>query len=426
MIFSFISMVIASYALINFKKSLIFFTVYQIFWFSTHIITIGGIGLNSNLLLPIWYMVLFYLKRKRYMNNKPKFPFTIPFILIGLSYLFSCFVAISGFIPEFNRAIMRVTSQYIYIYILWYVIDSEQDFKFIFRYVTIVMFFASIYGIFEYIVRLNSLLDYKVMLSNYTINLYDASGLRGYRLTSFFEHPLGAGMMFGLYSSFYFALLLKNNKTVVNNKFGMITALLCLPCVILSKMRTAIIFTVILMLMIFVNKKLSVKVFKRIIICMIIFLPILFIVINSNLELITNLISTDTSSEIGGSSLAMRLNQFNAIKLIIRISPVFGLGETFRDTLTVNSVTSAALGYEGIIFEQLSMHGYFGVFVTTILIFYLCVKIPLKYKSKEIAIVSIAYWLSYLVSSIPSFRLPYLYLVIFYFIKSSSKYKGRA
>lgn len=359
------------------------------------------------------------------MLNKRKFPFSIPFWLIGISYFFSCFTAISGFMPELNRALMRIFSTYIFIFILWYVVDSRKDLKFIFNGVTLTMFFAAIYGIIEYFFGANILLSYKVTLSDYTLNLYDSSGLRGYRLTSFFEHPLGAGMMFGLYSTFYFSLMVRNERVAIKNKLGMLTALLCLPCVILTKMRTAIIFTIILMVMIFINKKFTKLAFSRIFLGSILIIPILIIVICTNSELITNLFSSQTSSEIGGSSLSMRLDQFAAIKMIIKPSPVFGLGETFRSSIVNNALTASALGYEGIIFEQLSMHGYFGLFVTIILMYFSIIKVPLKYKSKEVAIISIAYWLSYLVSSIPSFRLPFLYLTIFYFIKTSNIYKER-
>ncbi|POO85655.1 O-antigen ligase family protein [Clostridium sp. 3-3] len=425
MIFSILSVIIGLYALINYKKALILYTIFQIFSMSTTLISIGGINLNSNLVLAYWYFFLYFIKNKKYKKAKEKFPFLFPFVLVSISLILSCFTAISGFLPEFTRIIMRIGSQYIYIYILWNVIETKDDFRYIFKYVTYIFFFASIYGIVEYFLNSNVLLDYKVILSSNTINLYDSSGLRGYRLTSCFEHPLGAGMMFGLYSSFYFALLVRNNKTVVRNKVGLITALLCLPCVILTKMRTAIIFTCIMFILVILNKKLTVKIFKKILITILVFTPILLYVLFQNSELITNLFSSSTSSEIGGSSLMMRLDQFDAIRIIIRQSPLFGLGETFRDVMTVNELTIAAKGYEGILFEQMSMHGYFGVFVALVLMYYSIIKIPKKYQSKEVAVVGIAYWLAYLVSSIPSFRLPFLYLVMFYFIKTSNRYKSK-
>ena len=422
MIFTILSILIGMYALVNYRKSLILFTVYQLFWYSTTFLNIGGLGLNANLVLPLWYYLLFCLKKNKYTRCKTSFPFAVPFTLIILSYIFSCFTATNGFNPEFNRSLARIFSQYVYIYLLWNVIETENDFKLIFKYFTYIMLFASVFGLIEYFLGKNVLLDYKVLLSNNTISVYDYYGLRGYRLNSIFEHPIGAGMMFGLYSASYFALLVRNSRIIPRNNLYMITALLCLPCVILTKMRTAIIFTAILFLLLLVNKKLTIRILKKLVIAVAIIVPILLYVGFENVSLITNLFSSDTSTAIGGSSLSMRLDQFDAIRIIIKQSPFFGLGETFRDGMIQNSLTRAAKGYEGIIFEQMSMHGYFGLFVTFVLVFYSIIIVPKKYKSKEVVIIGFAYWLAYLASSIPSFRTIFLYLIMFYYIKTSSEY----
>lgn len=319
---------------------------------------------------------------------------------------------------------MRMFSIYIYIWILWNTVEDEEEFKFLFKGITITMFIACIYGLVEYFTKCNPILDYKVKLSKDTIVIYDMTGLRGYRLTSVFEHPIGAGMTFGLYSIFYFSLWLKGKPIVLKSKIGLITAILCLPCVILTKMRTSILFTVVLGIILIINfKKIKRKTFIKILLLMLAILPIMFVVLKSNSTLITNLITSEKSTEIGGSSLSMRAEQFSAIRKIISTSPIFGLGETFRQGITRSSYTDAALGYEGLIFEQLSMHGYFGIFVNVVFMCYSLIIIPRKYKSKKLFFVFFAYWIAYLVSSIPSFRLLLLYLAYFYYIKSSPRYK---
>ena len=424
MIFTIISIGIALYALFNFKKAIMIFTIYQIFWYPTHLFGIFNVNFGANLIIPFWFFVLYMCNKKKYKKCNEKFPLKIPFLLISISYICSCFNATTGFVTEFGRIVVRIFSIYIYIWILWKTIEDEEDFKFLFKGITITMFIACIYGLIEYFTKSNLILDYKVNLSKNSIYVYNMAGLRGYRLTSLFEHPIGAGMTFGLYSIFYFSLWMKENPIVLKSKIGLVTAVLCLPCVVLTKMRTSILYTIILGIILLINfRKIKRKTLIRILILMIIMLPIMFIVIKSNSTLITNLITSEKSTEIGGSSFSMRFEQFVAIKNIIATSPMFGLGETFREGIVRTEYTDAALGYEGVIFEQLSMHGYFGIFVNIIFMCYTLIVVPKKYKTKEVLFLSLAYWIAYLVSSIPSFRILLFYLASFYYIKTSSKYK---
>ena len=86
--------------------------------------------------------------------------------------------------------------------------------------------------------------------------------------------------------------------------------------------------------------------------------------------------------------------------------------------------TDAARGYESIWFEQLVMHGRLGVLCHILLLYYSVIKIPKRFKSKEVLVFSLAYWIIYSITSIPSFRIFLLYLAIFYFIKTSKEYKS--
>ena len=419
MIFSVLSILVALYALFNYKKALMLFTIYQIFWYSTQIIGIGGFNLNANAAIPLWFAFLYLIKKKRVKKCWVQFPYRIPFLLTISSFVFSSFTASTGFSTEFMRALMRIFSVYIFIWILWNCIETKKDFKYLLRGSALVLTVAAVYGIYEYFSHNNPLLDYKVALSLDSISLYDMIGLRGYRLTSVFEHPIGAGMTFGLYAIFVLILWINKKEQLTNRTMYILTSLLCIPCVILCKMRTAIVFTLICALSLIDFGKITRSKLKKFLLLFVVFAPVLYVVGKSNLSLITNLFTSETSSAVGGSSLAMRLSQFEAIKLVISASPIFGLGETFRSVV----YSSAALGYEGVIFEQLSMHGIYGIVVTFVLVLYSVVLIPRKYKSKELFFISSAYWVASLVSSIPAFRTLLLYLVYFYFIKTSDVYR---
>ncbi|HEM3177749.1 TPA: hypothetical protein U0919_001284 [Streptococcus suis] len=425
MIFTFLSIAIGIYAFFDFKKAIQLFTIYQIIWYPTVLLSIGSVSLGTNSVIPLLFAILFFFKRHQF-NPATKFPFTVPFVLIILSYLFSCFTALSGFFPEFSRSLMRIFSVYIYVYILWNVIETDEDFVFIFKGTTYLIFISCIYGIIEYVTGNNFVLDYKINLSGNTIETYEGYTLRGYRLTSLFEHPIGAGMTFGLYSIFTLSLFFNKASLKFQSNLAIITAILCIPLIILTKMRTPILFTIIASAILV---KLSRFVRRKTVLLVVVFfmalVPILAIVISSNSALLTNLFSTGKSAEIGGSSLEMRLNQMVAIQEIVSSSPIFGLGETFRNSIVKNGLTNAALGFEGVIFEQWSMHGVFGLVATAILIYTSVIKLPLMYRTKEVAILSLAYWVAYIVSSLPSFRIVFYYLFIFYFIKQSEIYRNR-
>ena len=368
------------------------------------------------------YGLLYLVKHKKYYKAKTPFPFRLPFILIFFSYFLTCFFALSGFALEFARAFGHILRNYIFIWILWDTIETEKDFQYLFKGITLIIFLASIYGIIEYFMQSNPLLNYKVILSSNTISLYNANGPRGYRLVSFFEHPIGAGMTLGLYTIFALILWINKKEHKAINYFSLITALLCLPCIILTKMRSAILFIVILAISLANFKNLKKKRAFYLLILLILCTPMIFVVLQQNINLILNLFSKNTSS-IGGSSLTMRLTQLNAIFNIFKISPIAGLGETFREYITRSIYTDAALGYEGLIFEKATMHGIIGIIVFVIFIYYTIYKVPKYYKSREARIFALAYWIVYLFSSIPSFRISIFFLAEFYFIKSSAVYK---
>lgn len=422
MIFTVISISILLYGLVDFKKGLMLLTIYQIFGYTTRLISVAGFSLNTTIGVNAGYLVLFLLKRKRY-NHRKNFPYKLPFVLVLISYAATCLVAISGIGPELSRSIMRILRDYVLAWMLWNVIETKKDFNFLFKGITWTMFIAAVYGIAEYFMKKNPVLDYKVALSDGTIALYDMSGLRGYRMTSLFEHPLGAGMMFGLFSIFVLLLWMEKSEQIPNRNLALLTCLLGLLCVFLTKMRSGILYTMILATSLLAPKVVKRKKFYYFVIALIVMSPILYLIMNQNINIIFSLFTKEKSSSIGGSSLSMRLEQLGAVRVIMAQSPIAGLGETFRSFISRNSFTDAALGYESVWFEQAVMHGMIGVVSTAVLIYYSVIKIPRYYNSRNASVFALAYWIVYTFSSIPSYRIVFYYLPMFYFIKTSERYK---
>ena len=119
----------------------------------------------------------------------------------------------------------------------------------------------------------------------------------------------------------------------------------------------------------------------------------------------------------------MRLDQLDAVFQLMKQSPLFGLGEKFRLYIS-NIYTTRALDYESLWLEQMAMHGMVGVFAYIYLIYVSIIVVPRKYKSKQVFLFSLAYWLVYTMTSTPYFRIYFYYIVLFYFIKNSRVYRN--
>lgn len=426
MILVILGIIILLYGFINYKKAFMLYLAYQIFWYgSAALIKLGGRTLQIQLALTVGFFCLFLFKNKKLARPNKKVPYRIPMIMTCLSCFATCFTSLDGFISEAIVSLSATISMnVILIWLIWYSIETKEDFRYLFRLITVVMIAACLFGLFEYLTNSNIILDYKNAYSSNAIGNYNSSAYnfarRGYRIYSFFEHPIGAGMTFGLYSAFTLILIIKNKEKLPLHRLALLTALLCLPCVFLTKMRSAMIFTFIACLACIDFKK---KKFYGIILLVVIVIVAAWPYINQYSYILLSLFDSSMESSAGGSSLSMRLEQVVAVINIWKLSPIAGLGYNFEEYLS-ESITSGGLGYESVWFLQTARYGLIGIIATIVDIVYSVIIIPRKFHSREIFFISLAYWITYTVTSIPSFRISLYYLALFYFIKSSEKYKN--
>lgn len=420
MILLIIGFIIMLYSLINFKKAYFTFLIYQIFWFYlAEVITISGLPvITIGMIMNAWFLIFFLVYRKKYIRTQVKMPYTIPVVLIIMSLLFTCFVGLAGFKYELTRAISLAIQNFPTIWISWYLIETEEDFKYLIKRYSIVFFIAAIFGLFEYVLKYNPLVAYKSLLIEGGIRIYTLANGRGYRVMSVFEHCIGGGMTLGLYAAFVFILYVTTRKKMPNKSIVILGALLCIPCVLLTKMRSAMVFTVICFAgAIDLKKRRFYKLFLVGLIVLVGIVPL----IQQNSDLFLSLFSSSVQKKLGGSNMSMRLRQLDAVINLMKMSPIGGLGEKFNKLIS-NQFTVQALDYESLWFEQIVKHGLFGVVTYIIMIIFSVIIIPRKFKSKELFIISLSYWFTYTVTSIPSFRTSFYYFVLFYFIKHSECY----
>lgn len=374
--------------------------------------------LTLEMFLDIWFVFLYFLNKKNhsYYEYNSLFPYRNCFILIFFSNLLSSFLSIAGFLNEIPSLIGNLFSNILIVYLIRKNVSKFSDYKYIMNGLTYVFLFCSIYCFIEYCLGYNPIIDYemKFMVDKSKIIDFRYFGeidtYRGYRCQSLFESAIGGGINFALFS--IFALYSFSNKINFGNNFLIyLVGLLCIPCILLTKSRTGLVFLIVGILSCVSLKNLRGKIILFLFVT--IFLIILIVIC------VDPTFIGDINLYSGGSSFEMRINQFNAAFNIIDGNKLFGLGTKFINYVNTAD-SSLLLGMESIWLSSIVEFGYFGTIVYLIFAFYSVFILPIKYKSAPIFWLSLAYWLISTVTSTPGFKNHLYYLILFYFIKQKN------
>lgn len=144
--------------------------------------------------------------------------------------------------------------------------------------------------------------------------------------------------------------------------------------------------------------------------------------LTENANILMSFFDQNAQAEVGGSSIETRLTQFAAAFDVVKISPVFGLGNKFASVLP-RSVYVMLYGMESIWLWVIVQYGIIGVAVYLFYMMYSLLCVPVKYNSKPIFFITLAYWVTYTATSVPGLKMHLFYLIVFYFIKTSEKYQ---
>jgi hypothetical protein len=396
--------------------------IFQIFWFpSAKIISVDSFHVPSvpvSIMMPLGFLFIYVIK----CVNKSRavaFPFMIPLILLTVSHFVSSFTALAGFSDEFPRAIGFALSSFIEVWLIWRTIENNKDFLTVYKGATIAFFVACLYGLIEYLLKDNLFVRYKFSLTAEGLHPYLIDLFRGYRLTSVFEHPIGAGMSFGLFFVLFFILWFQYGKKTPYRWFGMLTAMLSLLCMLLTKMRSCMLFTIIASFA-FINfrkKQTYIFIFSSIII-----LALTFPLYKQKFDIFLSIFSNAAQTKVGGSSLDMRLTQLDAVIDIMKMSFWTGFGDRVMDYIN-SAMLVGAYQLESIWFETMAKYGMLGVMSTIVLLIYSTICIPKKYLSRRVFFIALAFWVTSTLTSTPFFRMNLYYIVLFYCIKQTDIYK---
>lgn len=422
MIFYLIGLAILIYAFVNFKNGFILYSTFKLVLITNiTLISIPGIPLLTlEMFLTLMFILLFFINGAKHQYAHMFFPYKLPFLILFISWTISSMFGIAGFSAELSSLIRIVSEEIIFIWILWQVIDTKEDFEKIYRYITVIIFLSCVYAFVELALQANPLMNYEMTLNNDESKnlLYDySSEARGYRVRSCFEHAIGAGINWGMYAVFTIWLWINKDKKIW--WLSIITAFLCIPCIILTRMRTPILFTVIagLCLLNFNRKK-----FYYIIFAILIGLGLMHNLIADNIEIFLSFFNKSSQSNVGGSDFALRIRQLSTAIDLVKLSPIVGLGNKFSYVLP-ESLTWGLYGLESIWLRTIMQYGIIGVISYVVYAIYSIIVIPFRFGSKPMIVFAAAYWIAYTCSSLPGIKLYLYFMIMIYFIKSSEKYK---
>ena len=365
-------------------------------------------------------------RKRKIRDTKFGIPWQLPFIILTVSMFLSSIFAVAGLATEISAFVKYLFENVLLIWVVWETLRTDYDFKFIFKLITVVMFASCIYGLIEFVIGMNPLQLYEATLNHdpskqilFTYGIDE----RGYRVNSIFEHAIGAGVNWSLYAGFVLYYIINKKRKLPYHMFAIITACLCILCVLLTKMRSPLAFAAILCFGAFNFKKKRTYFFSLLII-MVLALFLLTMDESSDIfRVIFSMLSLNTTSSVGGSSFDMRIKQLGVAFNLMKMNPLVGLGTKYQSVIS-GYLYSDIYGSEGLLLYVLPSFGIIGLLSYGYYFFFSAIRIPKYFKSKQLAFLFLAYLITWIFSSLPGMKISLLYLFAFYLIKSSKKYES--
>ena len=423
MIFTIIGIILIIYSFKDFKKAFLWLLIFKLFLVTNiTVVAVPGLPLFT---LDLFLTMIFFLQFCRFRKRTTQivsFPYKTPLKYIFISWALSTIFAYIGFVGAVSQFVRVVFQQIIFIWMLWELIDVRKDLNFIVKWFSIAFFFICIYGLYENQIQSNPLVEYEVSLiedDDRAINFtYDADRGRGYRTQSVFEHAIGAGINWAMYIVFILSLYINYKYPIKYKRLAFITVFLSVLCLFFTNSRAPIVFLILSGLsLINLRNKRGYYFLMFSVISIVILLPYL----SEYTDNILSIFNSKIQEQVGGSNAEMRFEQLDAALALMMQSPLVGLGFKFMYELD-NSLIDALLGFESMWFIIMVQFGIIGV-LTNVYYAYCClIRIPKIYHSKCVFYLSLAYWVTGSLTSVPG-MLNYLYfLMLIIFIKLSPTY----
>lgn len=424
MIFNVVGLFILLYAFVDYRKSFLMFLIFKMVLTGNILfLSLPGIpSLTMDLFMILFYLVMYYFLRKKKEYSNQQFPLKLPFALILLSMCLSAYFSLAGLEIVATRTFSDYVTQYVFIIFIWKIVDNEKDYEFLIKGITVIVLFSAIYGMFEYVIQSNPLMEYEMSLVDDPDAVremsYITDKIRGYRVQSIFESAIGAGINWGLYVIWMFTLVIVYRYTLPWRKLVYTSILLSGVAIFLVKSRSPIIFLLVGSLC-FVNFKS--KKFVRIFILGLVMTILLIPFVTQDISnVVLSMFDSSYQKEVSGSSWDLRFRTLEACWDVAKQSVIFGVGIKFMSLLTDKTLIFELHGLESVWFVSVVYYGMFGVLTQMILAYYSIKKIPKKYNSKSARWLAVAYWITYTITTLPGMLVYLYYIIYFYYLKKDS------
>lgn len=407
------------YAFINFKKAFLWFLLFKtILVQNLTFLSLPGLPLLTiDTFMNLFFCAFFYVNRKKYIKlMTEKFPMKIPFLLLAGSWFISTIYAIAGFANAFSMFIGNVI-QLLLVWIMWVLIKDKRDIIFLIKGLTLLFVCYALYMFYECSIQSNPFAEYTgtFISSDRLIDFsYEVTTERGYRARSVFEHAIGAGCNFALVGVLIFTILYAYNVKLPHLHWYLCVGILCSFCVFMTGSRGPIVF-IMLAYLGFVNFK-NLKFYRFAVIGVLAFLIALPYLPSTVFNITMSIFDSDYQAQVGGSDADMRFDQLAAAIAVMGESPIVGLGYKFNSVMNTHLI-DYLLGMESMWFSILTSFGLIGLFVNLIVAYYFLIKIPRQYHSQPFFFLSLAYWVTATLTSLPGLQMFLYYLVLVIFIK---------
>ena len=286
--FLIIAALLILYSLKNYKQGFFLFLAFRLFLNNNiNLINLPGVPLLTlEVFMSIFFALLYVIKRKRYSRviTTSPLPFNKVFIWALLSYVVSSFISIAGIQNTFTSLLSVVFCDFISAYLCWMLISSKED---ILKVVNILLGASLIictYAFIEKFLGYNPVMDYEIDLAGPRATDWQyLEDERGTRVQSFFLHPIGGSINFGLIFCLclYGYVYYKAYFSKLQQKTMLLVGIMAFIASLLSNSRTPLVFLAVGILpLINLKNKQSVRILAFAVISIIVLMPYLDFVEN--------------------------------------------------------------------------------------------------------------------------------------------------
>ena len=345
---------------------------------------------------PILFALLFHgIKSGKIVDRN----IIIPFVFFFLSFLF--------FIPfqtgiDYSRQLyfwwFDVVGIFSFPIFIYYTTQIDPRSVYVIRKsLMLCIFIAAVYGLLltslnginPYVLYIHSLTGKGDMsyILNYSIS--DGSGRLFGRIFSCFKHPMLYAYFLGL--SFIYLCYTRNlSKKIVTIVAFILLILNIVFCGVRSVIGALIIAIVFYL---FIGKRIKMSLF-------LIILYIVFLMLIEYVPYLSDYFGSFTSdaqdSEIKGSSISMRFEQFEGCLKEIQNSPIVGKGYGWSvNYLAVKGVHPTMLAFESLILSVLCNSGFVGVIIWAVFVYLFISKYRHHFKDSLVYITTLVFYISF-------------------------------